>query len=127
MTLEMGKTVAEARGEVTYGAEFFRWFAEEAVRVHGRYWWPQRRLTAADDEAAGRADADDHAVELPASRWAPARSAGHRGRVHDGHRKPAHETPLTMLLLAQVLQEAGLPDGVLNVITTTHSGRCASR
>ena len=37
MTLEMGKTLAEAKGEVTYGAEFFRWFSEEAVRIHGRY------------------------------------------------------------------------------------------
>ena len=58
MTLEMGKPLAEARGEVAYGAEFFRWFSEEAVRIHGRYSAaPAGTHPAAHHEAAGRADA----------------------------------------------------------------------
>ena len=58
MTLEMGKPLAESRGEVAYGAEFFRWFSEEAVRIAGRWSTaPERRHPAADDEAAGRARA----------------------------------------------------------------------
>ena len=57
MTLEMGKPLAEARGEVTYGAEFFRWFSEEAVRIAGRWSTaPTGGDPADDDEAAGRPD-----------------------------------------------------------------------
>ena len=67
MTLEMGKPLAQSKGEVTYGAEFFRWFSEEVVRIAGRWsTCPDGNDPADDDEAAGRPDADDHAVELPA-------------------------------------------------------------
>ena len=55
MTLEMGKPLAESKAEIAYAAEFFRWFAEEAVRIDGRFdTAPQRRGPRAHDEAAGR-------------------------------------------------------------------------
>ena len=122
MTLEMGKTVAEARGEVTYGAEFFRWFAEEAVRVHGRYSvapnGASRLLTMKQPVGPTLMITPwNFPLAMGTRKIGPAIAAGCTMVV-----KPAHETPLTMLLLAQVLQDAGLPDGVLNVITTTHSG-----
>ena len=122
MSLEMGKPLAEARGEVAYAAEFFRWFAEEAVRIHGRY--------AVAPNGATRLVTMKQPVgpTLMITPWnfplamgtrkiGPAVAAGCTMVV-----KPAHETPLTMLLLAEVMMEAGLPDGVLNVVTTTHSG-----
>ena len=72
MSLEMGKTVKEAKGEVTYGAEFFRWFSEEAVRIHGRWMQaPGRRQPAADHQEAGRAVPVHHPVELPARHGHP--------------------------------------------------------
>ena len=122
MTLEMGKTVAEARGEVTYGAEFFRWFAEEAVRVHGRYSvapnGASRLLTMKQPVGPTLMITPwNFPLAMGTRKIGPAIAAGCTMVV-----KPAHETPLTMLLLARVLQDAGLPDGVLNVITTTHSG-----
>ncbi|HET9022154.1 MAG TPA: NAD-dependent succinate-semialdehyde dehydrogenase [Ornithinibacter sp.] len=122
MSLEMGKTVAEAKGEVTYGAEFFRWFAEEAVRVHGRYSvapnGASRLLTMKQPVGPTLMITPwNFPLAMGTRKIGPAIAAGCTMVV-----KPAHETPLTMLLLAQVLQEAGLPDGVLNVVTTTHSG-----
>jgi succinate-semialdehyde dehydrogenase / glutarate-semialdehyde dehydrogenase len=122
MSLEMGKTVTEGRGEVTYGAEFFRWFAEEAVRVHGRYSvapnGASRLLTMKQPVGPTLMITPwNFPLAMGTRKIGPAIAAGCTMVV-----KPAHETPLTMLLLAQVLQEAGLPDGVLNVVTTTHSG-----
>jgi succinate-semialdehyde dehydrogenase/glutarate-semialdehyde dehydrogenase len=122
MSLEMGKTVAEAKGEVTYGAEFFRWFAEETVRVHGRYSvapnGASRLLTMKQPVGPTLMITPwNFPLAMGTRKIGPAIAAGCTMVV-----KPAHETPLTMLLLAQVLQEAGLPDGVLNVVTTTHSG-----
>jgi succinate-semialdehyde dehydrogenase / glutarate-semialdehyde dehydrogenase len=122
MSLEMGKTVTEAHGEVTYGAEFFRWFAEEAVRVHGRYSvapnGASRLLTMKQPVGPTLMITPwNFPLAMGTRKIGPAVAAGCTMVV-----KPAHETPLTMLLLAQVLQEAGLPDGVLNVVTTTHSG-----
>ncbi|MGL4745425.1 MAG: NAD-dependent succinate-semialdehyde dehydrogenase [Dermatophilaceae bacterium] len=122
MTLEMGKAVHEAKGEVTYGAEFFRWFSEEAVRIHGRW------STAPNGATRLLTMKQPVGPTLMITPWnfplamgtrkiGPAIAAGCTMVV-----KPAHETPLTMLLLAAVLQECGLPDGVLNVVTTTHSG-----
>jgi succinate-semialdehyde dehydrogenase/glutarate-semialdehyde dehydrogenase len=122
MTLEMGKTLAEAKGEVTYGAEFFRWFSEEAVRIHGRY--------AAAPSGSSRLITMKSPVgpTLMITPWnfplamgtrkiGPAIAAGCTMVV-----KPASETPLTMLALASLLEEVGLPAGVLNVVTTTDSG-----
>jgi succinate-semialdehyde dehydrogenase/glutarate-semialdehyde dehydrogenase len=122
MTLEMGKTLAEARGEVTYGAEFFRWFSEEAVRIHGRYSvapnGASRLLTMKQPVGPTLMITPwNFPLAMGTRKMGPAIAAGCTMVV-----KPAHETPLTMLLLAQVLQESGLPDGVLNVVTTTHSG-----
>ncbi len=85
MTLEMGKPVAESKGEITYAAEFFRWFSEESVRISGRWSTaPERRLAAADDEAAGRALPVHHAVELPDGDGHPQDRPRGRGRLHDG-------------------------------------------
>ncbi len=122
MTLEMGKPLAEARGEVAYGAEFFRWFSEEAVRVHGRY--------AVAPNGATRLMTMKQPVgpTLMITPWnfplamgtrkiGPAIAAGCTMVV-----KPAAQTPLTMLLLTQVLIECGVPAGVLNVVTTAHTG-----
>jgi succinate-semialdehyde dehydrogenase/glutarate-semialdehyde dehydrogenase len=122
MTLEMGKTLAEAKGEVTYGAEFFRWFSEEAVRVHGRYaeapLGGSRLITMkAPVGPTLMITPWNFPLAMGTRKIGPAIAAGCTMVV-----KPAHETPLTMLALAALLQEVGLPDGVLNVVTTTDSG-----
>ncbi|MGI5190999.1 NAD-dependent succinate-semialdehyde dehydrogenase [Promicromonospora sp. CA-289599] len=122
MTLEMGKPLAEARGEVTYGGEFLRWFSEEAVRITGRY--------GPNPEGTGRIIVSQHPVgpcflitpwnfplAMATRKIAPALAAGCTVVV-----KPAALTPLTTLYLARLLQDAGLPDGVVNVITTSSSG-----
>ncbi|RPF21852.1 NAD-dependent succinate-semialdehyde dehydrogenase [Myceligenerans xiligouense] len=121
MTLEMGKPLAEARGEVTYGGEFLRWFSEEAVRITGRY--------GPNPEGTGRMIVTQHPVgpcflitpwnfplAMATRKIAPALAAGCTVVV-----KPAALTPLTTLYLAKLLQDAGLPDGVVNVITTSSS------
>ena len=122
ISLEMGKTLAEAKGEVTYGAEFLRWFAEEAVRIHGR--WMQapaggsRLLTIRKPVGPCLFLTPwNFPLAMGTRKIGPAVAAGCTMVV-----KPAELTPLTMLALAALLQEAGLPDGVLNVVTTTHSG-----
>ena len=122
MTLEMGKPLAEARGEVTYGAEFFRWFAEEAVRIHGRYAvapsGPSRLITMQQPVGPTFMITPwNFPLAMGTRKIGPAIAAGCTMVV-----KPAHETPLTMLALAAVLEEVGLPAGVLNVVTTTRSG-----
>ncbi|MDR6864361.1 NAD-dependent succinate-semialdehyde dehydrogenase [Phycicoccus sp. 3266] len=122
MTLEMGKTLAESRGEVTYGAEFFRWFSEEAVRISGRW------STAPNGATRLLTMKKPVGPTLMITPWnfplamgtrkiGPAIAAGCTMVV-----KPASQTPLTMLALAELLRECGLPDGVLNVITTTRTG-----
>ena len=122
MTLEMGKPLAEARGEVAYGAEFFRWFSEEAVRIHGRYAaapsGPTRLITMkAPVGPTLMITPWNFPLAMGTRKIGPAIAAGCTMVV-----KPAHETPLTMLALAALLEEVGLPHGVLNVVTTTHSG-----
>ena len=121
MTLEMGKALPESRGEVRYGAEFFRWFSEEAARIHGRY--------QQAPSGAGRIMVHKQPVGpcLAITPWnfplamgtrkiGPALAAGCTMIV-----KPASATPLTMLLLAKLCAEAGLPDGVLSVLTSRQS------
>jgi succinate-semialdehyde dehydrogenase/glutarate-semialdehyde dehydrogenase len=122
MSLEMGKTVAEAKGEVTYGAEFFRWYAEEAVRIHGR--WMQapgggsRLLTIKKPVGPCLFITPwNFPLAMGTRKIGPAIAAGCTMVV-----KPASQTPLTMLALAAVLEEVGLPGGVLNVVTTSHTG-----
>ena len=122
MTLEMGKPLAEARGEVAYGGEFLRWFSEEAPRIQGRY--------GANPEGTGRMIVSQHPVgpcflitpwnfplAMATRKIAPALAAGCTVVI-----KPAELTPLTTLAFVKLLEEAGLPKGVVNVITTSHSG-----
>src|SRR5699024_7340048 len=123
MTLEMGKPLAEARGEIAYAAEFFRWFAEEAVRIEGGY--------AVAPNGVGRLLVTRQPVgpSLLITPWnfpmamgtrkiGPAVAAGCTMVI-----KPAAQTPLSMLALAQILADAGLPRGVLSVVTTSSSGQ----
>ncbi|ALO65311.1 NAD-dependent succinate-semialdehyde dehydrogenase [Arthrobacter alpinus] len=117
MTLEMGKPLAEARGEVAYGAEFLRWYSEEAVRDYGRY------LTSPEGKNKILVQHKPVGPCLLITPWnfplamatrkvGPAVAAGCTMVL-----KPAKLTPLTAQLFAQVMQEAGLPDGVLNVVS----------
>jgi succinate-semialdehyde dehydrogenase/glutarate-semialdehyde dehydrogenase len=119
MTLEMGKPLAESRGEVTYGAEFLRWFSEEAVRDYGRY------LTTPEGKNKILVQRKPVGPCLLITPWnfplamatrkiAPAVAAGCTMVV-----KPAKFTPLTTQLFAAVMQEAGLPAGVLNVVSSS--------
>ena len=121
MSLEMGKTVKEAKGEVTYGAEFFRWFSEEAVRIHGR--WMQapaggsRLLTIKKPVGPCLFITPwNFPLAMGTRKIGPAIAAGCTMVV-----KPAELTPLTMLALAATLEEVGLPAGVLNIVTTSDS------
>ncbi|MEW1819217.1 NAD-dependent succinate-semialdehyde dehydrogenase [Arthrobacter sp. NPDC080031] len=122
MTLEMGKPLAEARGEVTYAAEFLRWFSEEAVRAFGRY------SIAPDGKSRLLVQKKPVGPCLLITPWnfplamatrkiAPAVAAGCTMIL-----KPAKLTPLTSMLFAAVMQEAGLPAGVLNVISSSSAG-----
>ncbi len=122
MTLEMGKNLAEARGEVAYGSEFFRWFSEEAVRIGGRYAVAPNGATrlVTMKQPVGPTymiTPWNFPLAMGTRKIGPAIAAGCTMVV-----KPAHETPLTMLALAALLEEVGVPKGVLNVVTTTHSG-----
>jgi succinate-semialdehyde dehydrogenase / glutarate-semialdehyde dehydrogenase len=122
MTLEMGKALAESRAEISYAAEFFRWFSEEAVRIHGRY---MVNTTGKGRILTMRQPVGPCVFVTPwnfptamgTRKIAPAIAAGCTIVV-----KPAQQTPLSMLALAQILEQAGLPGGVLNVITAKHSG-----
>jgi succinate-semialdehyde dehydrogenase/glutarate-semialdehyde dehydrogenase len=122
MTTEMGKPFAEAKGEVAYGAEFFRWFAEEAVRIGGDH------TTTGD--GANRILVTKEPVgpcvlitpwnfplAMGTRKIGPAVAAGCTMVF-----KPAELTPLTALALAGILTEAGLPAGVLNIVTTNDPG-----
>ena len=116
MTLEMGKVFAESLGEVKYGAEFFRWFAEEAVRIHGRF-TPSPAGTGrivVTKQPVGPCYAItpwNFPLAMGTRKIGPALAAGCTMIV-----KPAQETPLTMLLLAKLITDAGLPSGVLSVL-----------
>jgi succinate-semialdehyde dehydrogenase/glutarate-semialdehyde dehydrogenase len=122
MTLEMGKTIAESKAEIAYAADFLNWFSGEALRIDGRY--------AVADKGGGRVLVMKQPVgpcifitpwnfpmAMGTRKIAPAIAAGCTMVV-----KPAKQTPLSMLALAQVLEECGLPGGVLNVITAKSSG-----
>ena len=120
MTLEMGKPFAESRAEVAYGAEFFRWFSEEAVRVHGRYGvapnGATRLLTMKQPVGPTLMITPwNFPLAMGTRKIGPAIAAGCTMVV-----KPAGQTPLTMLALADLLDGLGLPKGVLNVVTTAH-------
>ncbi|HXS45346.1 MAG TPA: NAD-dependent succinate-semialdehyde dehydrogenase [Solirubrobacteraceae bacterium] len=123
MTLEMGKPVAESKAEIAYAANFFRWYSEEAVRINGRF--------TVNETGQGRVltlrqpvgpcvfiTPWNFPLAMGTRKIGPAIAAGCSMVV-----KPAKQTPLSMLMLAQILEEAGLPGGVLNVITAMSSGR----
>lgn len=122
MTLEMGKPLAEANGEVAYGGEFLRWFSEEAVLSAGLY--------GSTPEGTGTMVVSQRPVgpcffitpwnfplAMATRKIAPALAAGCTVVV-----KPAELTPLTTLAFAQLLADASLPDGVVNVVQTSASG-----
>ena len=122
MSLEMGKPFAEAKGEVAYGAEFLRWFSEQAPRIDGRY------TTAPDGKNRLMVLKRPVGPALLITPWnfplamatrkiGPAIAAGCTSIL-----KPANLTPLTSLLFTKVLEEVGLPAGVLNVIQTSSAG-----
>jgi succinate-semialdehyde dehydrogenase/glutarate-semialdehyde dehydrogenase len=122
MTLEMGKPLAESRAEVAYGAEFLRWFSEQAVRIDGRYAVApsgQGRLLTMKQPVGPclLITPWNFPLAMGTRKIAPAVAAGCTMVV-----KPAQQTPLSMLMLARILEEAGLPGGVLNLITATSAG-----
>lgn len=122
MTLEMGKSLAESKAEIAYAAEFFRWFSEEAVRIEGRYAVPPagagRMLTMKQPVGPCILITPwNFPMAMGTRKIGPAVAAGCTMVV-----KPADQTPLCMLALAQILEESGLPGGVLNVITSSSSG-----
>lgn len=121
MTLEMGKPLAEARGEVAYGAEFLRWFSEEAVRLNGRYTTtPEGNLRVITmPRPVGPVLAItpwNFPLAMATRKLGPALAAGCTGIL-----KPAAATPLTALAFAEACRQAGVPDGVVNVLPTTRS------
>src|SRR5579871_5230805 len=122
MTLEMGKPLKESKAEVAYGAEFLRWFAEEAVRIDGRYAVApngQGRLLTMKQPVGPclLITPWNFPLAMGTRKVGPAIAAGCTMVV-----KPAQQTPLSMLMLAKILEEAGLPGGVLNLVTSHSSG-----
>jgi succinate-semialdehyde dehydrogenase/glutarate-semialdehyde dehydrogenase len=126
ISAENGKSLADAGAEVTYAAEFFRWFSEEAVRANGTY--------AVAPAGGSRTLVTHHPVGVAAliTPWnfpaamatrkiAPALAAGCTVVL-----KPARETPLTALFIGALIQEAGVPAGVVNIMPTTTSGDVVS-
>ncbi len=119
---ENGKTLADARGETAYAAEFFRWYAEEAVRALGSV------ATAPNGDKRILVMHQPVGVAVLVTPWnfpaamatrkiGPALAAGCTVVL-----KPAPDTPLTALLVAEILEEAGAPPGVVNVIPSQHAG-----
>lgn len=126
MTLEMGKPLAEARGEVVYGGEFLRWFSEEAVRISGRY--------GTNPEGTGRMIVSQRPVgpsffitpwnfpfAMATRKIAPALAAGCTVVI-----KPPALTPLTTIFFTKLLEQAGLPAGVVNVVQTSSSSKLSA-
>jgi succinate-semialdehyde dehydrogenase/glutarate-semialdehyde dehydrogenase len=121
MTLEMGKTLAESQAEIAYGAEFLRWFSEEAVRIHGRYSMAPngatRLLTLKQPVGPCLMITPwNFPLAMATRKIAPAIAAGCTMVL-----KPAALTPMTALWFTEVMAEAGLPAGVLNVVNTSRT------
>jgi len=126
MTLEMGKSVAESKAEIAYSAEFFRWFSGEALRIDGNY------------KVAGNAQSRVLVMRQPVgpsffiTPWNFPMAMGTRKlgpAIAAGCTmvwKPAQLTPLSALALTKLLEEAGLPPGVLNIVTSSSSGAVAA-
>jgi succinate-semialdehyde dehydrogenase/glutarate-semialdehyde dehydrogenase len=122
MTLEMGKPVAESKGEIAYANNFLRWYSEEAVRINGRFTTNEagngRVLTMRQPIGPCLFITPwNFPLAMGTRKIGPALATGCTCVV-----KPAKQTPLSMLALAQILEEAGLPGGVVNVITASSSG-----
>ena len=122
MTLEMGKPLAESKAEITYGAEFLRWFSEQAVRIDGRYATApngQGRLLTMKQPVGPclLITPWNFPLAMGTRKLGPAIAAGCTAVV-----KPAQQTPLSMLALVKILEEAGLPGGVVNLVTASSSG-----
>jgi succinate-semialdehyde dehydrogenase / glutarate-semialdehyde dehydrogenase len=122
MTLEMGKPVAESKAEIVYAADFFRWYSGEALRTEGNY------KPFANGTSRVLVMKQPVGPTLMITPWnfpmamgtrkvGPAIAAGCASVV-----KPAQQTPLSMLAMAQILEEAGLPGGAVNILTTSSSG-----
>jgi succinate-semialdehyde dehydrogenase/glutarate-semialdehyde dehydrogenase len=126
MVLENGKALRDARGEVTYAAEFFRWFAEEAVRIDGSV---TRAPSGANRIMVVRQPVGVSVLVTPwnfpaamaTRKIGPALAAGCTVVL-----KPAKETPLTAFAVADILREAGVPPGVVNVVCTSKAGPLVS-
>ncbi|HKO28516.1 MAG TPA: NAD-dependent succinate-semialdehyde dehydrogenase [Solirubrobacteraceae bacterium] len=121
MTLEMGKPLAESKAEIAYGAEFFRWFSEQAVRIDGRYATAPngqgRLLTMKQPVGACLLITPwNFPLAMGTRKIGPAIAAGCTMVV-----KPAQQTPLSMLMLVKILEEVGLPGGVVNLVTASSS------
>ncbi|WP_407065636.1 NAD-dependent succinate-semialdehyde dehydrogenase [Devosia sp.] len=126
ISLENGKALPDARGEVAYAAEFFRWFSEEAVRINGDF------SIAPSGNNRIMVQYQPIGVSVLITPWnfpaamatrkmAPALAAGCTVVL-----KPATETPLTAFAMAALMEEAGVPKGVVNVVTTSNSGPVVS-
>ena len=126
MSAENGKSLRDARGEAAYAAEFFRWYAEEAVRIEGTL---MRAPSGANRILTLRQPIGVSVLVTPwnfpaamaTRKIGPALAAGCTIVL-----KPASETPLTALAIAALLSEAGVPDGVVNVLTSRKSGATVS-
>jgi succinate-semialdehyde dehydrogenase/glutarate-semialdehyde dehydrogenase len=117
LTLEQGKPIAESRAEVQYGASFFEWFGEEAKRVYGDTiptYAADRRVVVTKEPVGVTAGITpwNFPAAMPTRKAAPALAAGCTMVL-----KPAEQTPLTALAVAQLGREAGLPDGVFELVT----------
>ena len=126
IVLENGKAWRDAMGETLYAAEFFRWFSEEASRIEGDFRYsPSRDKTIVTDHrpmgVAFLITPWNFPAAMATRKIAPALAAGCTCIL-----KPASETPLTALWIAEVLQRAGVPAGVVNVIPTTETGMVSS-
>jgi succinate-semialdehyde dehydrogenase/glutarate-semialdehyde dehydrogenase len=126
MTLEMGKPVAESKAEIVYAADFFRWFSGEALRMDGN--WKQfangtSRVMVMKQPVGPTLMITpwNFPMAMGTRKLGPAIAAGCTSVV-----KPASQTPLCMLALGQILEEAGLPAGVVNIFTTSSSGKATA-
>src|ERR687896_631358 len=123
MTLEMGKPVAESKAEIVYAADFFRWFSGEALRIEGNYKQfangTSRVLVMKQPVGPSLMITPwNFPMAMGTRKVGPALAAGCTSVM-----KPAQQTPLCMLALGQILEEAGLPGGVFNIVTTSSSGK----
>jgi succinate-semialdehyde dehydrogenase/glutarate-semialdehyde dehydrogenase len=123
MTLEMGKPVAESKAEIIYAADFFRWFSGEALRIDGNYKQfangTSRVLVMKQPVGPSLMITPwNFPMAMGTRKVGPAIAAGCTIVM-----KPAQQTPLSMIALAQILEEAGLPGGVFNIVTTSSSSK----